>query len=283
MTEHPSVAGLVAELGGWPGRALKSHKSASHLLHKLSFVADLGVRYGDPGVKEVVERILERQSTEGPFRVAVSISPSYGGSGQEQLAWALCDTPLILYALGRFGLGDDERVAAAASYLAGLAGAGGWGCVTSRELGGFRGPGRKGDPCPYATLTMLKALAQFPQWRDSPAAHSGTETLLRLWSERGTRHPYMFFMGTDFCKLKAPLVWYDILHVLDVMTRFPWVREDGRLREMADTVMARADARGRFAPESVWQAWSEWDFGQKKEPSRGLTVLAARIHSRVDG
>jgi hypothetical protein len=30
-----------------------------------------------------------------------------------------------------------------------------------------------------------------------------------------------FYMGTDFCKHKVPLVWYDILHVVDVLTQFP--------------------------------------------------------------
>ena len=34
----------------------------------------------------------------------------------------------------------------------------------------------------------------------------------------------MFFMGTDFRKLKVPLVWYDLLHVLDVLSSFPWLK-----------------------------------------------------------
>ena len=29
----------------------------------------------------------------------------------------------------------------------------------------------------------------------------------------------MFYMGTDFSKLKVPLVWYDLLHVLEVITQ----------------------------------------------------------------
>ena len=71
-------------------------------------------------------------------------------------------------------------------------------------------------------------------------------------------------MGTDFAKLKAPLVWYDILHVTEVLTQFPGCSEDKRLLEMLAVIEAKADAEGRFRAESVWKAWSDWDFGQKK-------------------
>jgi hypothetical protein len=86
----------------------------------------------------------------------------------------------------------------------------------------------------------------------------------------------MFYMGTDFAKLKAPFVWYDILHVLNVLSRFEWLPGDPRLREIADLVRNRAGAAGRFTSESVWKDWSRWEFGQKKEPSRWLTLLAVR-------
>ncbi len=46
----------------------------------------------------------------------------------------------------------------------------------------------------------------------------------------------MFFMGTDFSKLKAPLVWYDLLHVLDVLSNYPNYRNDPRLLSMAGCV-----------------------------------------------
>ncbi len=128
---------------------------------------------------------------------------------------------------------------------------------------------------------MLKALSLTAKWRSSKAARTGAEALLTLWSESQTRHPYMFHMGTDFRKLKAPLVWYDILHVLDVLTRFPWLRKDPRLQEMAKLVAGKADARGRFTPESVWKAWGDWEFGQKREPSRWLTLLATRALDRL--
>jgi len=62
---------------------------------------------------------------------------------------------------------------------------------------------------------MLKVLAEFDDWQDSEVARSGVEAALTLWEERRERHPYLFYMGTDFSKLKAPLIWYDILHVTE--------------------------------------------------------------------
>ena len=251
------------------------------LLHKLAFVADVGLRLGDPGVAPIVERVLAHQSAEGPFQIVVNIPTHFGGSGQDEANWALCDAPLVLYALVKLGLGDDTRVQAATEYLANLVRDNGWPCAAAPEMGKFHGPGRADDPCPYANLLMLKLLAELPGRHDSAAAHTGVDAALTLWTQRKERRPYLFAMGTHFANLKAPLIWYDILHVLDVLTRFPWLRDDPRLQEMAALVVAKADADKRFTPESIWMAWKGWDFGQKRAPSRWLTLLVVRLLERL--
>jgi len=157
----------------------------------------------------------------------------------------------------------------------------GWPCAVTPDLSKFRGPGARADPCPYANLVMLKALSQMPELRDEEAAHIGAETLLTLWEQRRERRPYLFAMGTTFTQLKAPMIWYDILHVVDVLTHFSWLREDARLQEMVEVVRAKADEEGRFTAESVWTAWKGWEFGQKREPSRWLTMLTQRTLRRV--
>ncbi len=281
MLADARIRSLTKELKDLRTTVITSHKSAGHPLHKLVFAADLGLRAQDMGLSPIVKEIFRHRAANGPFQVLMNIPVHFGGTGKDQWAWALCDSPLLLYALIRFGLADDERVAAVAEYLAGLGKENGWGCTVSQDLGKFRGPGRKRDPCPYATLVMLQALAQLPDWQSSPACHKGAEALLGLWSQRRELHPYMFFMGTDFCKLKAPLAWYDILHVLDVLTQFPWLRQDRRLYQMVDIVCAKADKDHRYAPESIWQAWQDWEFGQKREPSRWITFLVLRVFKRM--
>lgn len=276
------VQDLVSELSGWPGKVIASHKSAGQPFHKLTFLADLGMRAGDPGMDIIIHRILEHQSEEGPFQLSTNIPSHFGGSGTDQWAWALCDAPLIVYALFKFGLQADPQVRAAISHLVRLVRDNGWPCVVSKELGNFRGPGRKADPCPFATLAMLKVLSVTDGWQDSPEAHAGVETLLNLWSESLTLHPYIFYMGNDFRKLKVPFVWYDLVHVLDVLSRYQWLIGDPRLENMAGIMKSKADDQGRFTLESTWTAWKDWEFGQKKEPSRWLTLLAWRILKRMD-
>jgi hypothetical protein len=282
MLENRQIQILLLELADWPGKVISSHKSAGQPFHKLTFIADLGLNTNDPGMDPIIERILKHQSVEGPFQLPMSIPSHNGGTDQDQWAWALCDAPLIVYALVKFGLKDQPEMQTAVQYLVGLLRENGWPCIVSKELGKFRGPGRKADPCPFATLAMLKALSDIEEYRDSSACRIGAETLLRLWSESTTQHPYMFYMGTDFRKLKAPLVWYDLLHVLDALSQFPALKRDPRLVEMVDLLKSKADRQGRFTVESAWTAWKDWEFGQKSEPSRWLTLLAWRIIQRVE-
>jgi hypothetical protein len=281
MLESPQVGALLGELTVWPGPPLKRHNDAKHPIHKLVFLADLGFQASDPALEPVIERILAHQSQDGAFQIIVNIPTNFGGSGEDEWQWMLCDAPSTLYALLKFGLENDPRVQKATGHLGGLVRMNGWPCAADSELGKFRGPGRKDDPCPYANLISLKALAQSAEWRDSETCKTGAETILHLWEGRKERKAYLFGMGTDFAKLKAPLIWYDILHVLDVLSQFPWLRDDPRLQEMAALLKAKSDEEGRFKPESIWMAWKDWDFGQKKEPSRWITLIAQRALGRL--
>lgn len=281
LASQPVIT-LMTELSNWPGTVISSHKSAGQPFHKLTFLADLGLTVNDPGVETIVAAILDHQSAEGPFQLPTNIPVHFGGTGQDQWAWALCDTPLIVYALAKLGLQNHPAVQAASHHLVGLLRDNGWPCAVSKELGKWRGPGRKADPCPFANLAMLKALSEIDTLHDSPACHTGAETLLSLWDNSDTEHPYLFYMGTDFRKIKVPFVWYDLIHVLDILTRFSWLRNDPRLLEMLNVLKSKADQQGRFTVESVWTAWKDWEFGQKKTSSRWLTLLAWRIIGRIE-
>lgn len=278
---HPRIKGLVSDVNDLPWPPLTSHKSAGHPIHKLAFLADLGLSDKELGISKAIASILRGSSEEGPFQIPMKISGSYGGSGEEDRAWALCDAPLLTYALVKFGHAEHEMVRKAIAYLVSLIRSNGWPCAVSSRLGKFRGPGRKNDPCPYANLVMLKLLSQLPRYRDSDGARTGTESALELWSQSRVRHPYMFYMGTDFRKLKVPFIWYDIMDVADVLTQFPWLLEDEHLVDMIGVILSRADANGRFTPESVWTSWKEWEFSQKKEPSRWLTLRVCLIRDRI--
>jgi len=280
MLADPQVAGLVQELQGWPGVVLNSHKSAGQLYHKLRFAADLGLRWDDPGMPDVVHAVMEHPSEQGPFSLGMTISTSHGGSGTMLWAWALCDAPVTLGTLCELGLSGDPSVRRAVDFVAGLARDNGWPCAVSPELKDFRGPGRKGDPCPYATLACveMELAAGIPHERQT---RDGAEALLTQWSARRESHPYMFYMGTDFSRLKAPFIWYDIAHVTDALSRLPWLRQDPRLQDMVRVMTEQVAADGRATPGSVWMAWKDWEFGQKKVPSRWVSLLVERVRQRM--
>ena len=277
MVRSPALSGIIEELKNWPGQVLSSHKSARQPFHKISFIAEIGFNTGDPGIDVILRKILEHISEEGIIKLPMNISKSYGGTGSDTWGWALCDAPVNLYALTKIGLKDDHRIKSGAGSLAKLIRDNGWPCAVSEELGSFRGPGRKDDPCPYATLVMLKLLSLFDEYRNGSQVCIGIDTLCSLWTDSIKSHPYIFYMGNDFRKLKAPLVWYDIIHVLDVISRFDYAQQKSQVKEMLDIIVAKQDDEGKYSPESIWQDWKGWDFGQKSQPSQYLTFLVYRI------
>jgi hypothetical protein len=286
MLAHPQVQALITEAAAWPGGALTRHNDASHPLYRLSTLADFGLRADDPGMSDVVQAVLAHQAPEGPFQTLLRIPRAFGGTDEDTWAWVLCDAPALLYAMLAFGLGNDAHVRQAVEQLAGLVQDNGWRCTAAPELGKFRGPGRRSDPCPIANVVALKALSLAPDADgyvrlDSPATRTGVAMLLEHWEQRGERKFYLFGIGTDFRKLKYPYVWYDVLHVADVLTRFPFARADPRLGEMVDTIAAQADDQGRYTASSMYVAWKGWSFADKKRPSPWLTFLVLRIQKRM--
>jgi len=285
MLAHPQVQALVERAATWGSEPLKRHNDAGHSLYALSTLADFGLRADDPGLGAVVDRVLAHQAPEGAFQTVVNIPTRFGGTGEDAWTWIVCDAPTVLYALLDLGLAGDERVQHAIDHLVGLVDDNGWRCAAAPELGRFRGPGRKDDPCPVANVYTLKALAAAAEHGRSDllegdTARKGIEMLLGHWAERGQRKMYLFGIGTDFQKLKYPLVWYDLLHVTDVLSRFPGVHADARFGEMLEALAAQADGQGRYTATSMYRAWKGWSFADKKAPSPWLTLLALRVLKR---
>jgi hypothetical protein len=134
-----------------------------------------------------------------------------------------------------------------------------------------------------ANVYALKALALVPEVAGNPAVLGGAEMLLGHWQRQHGRKLYLFGIGTDYRKLKYPFVWYNLLHVAEVLSRFPSARGDPRFREMLQEIALQADDRGRFTAGSVYLAWKGWSFAGKKHPSPWLTFLCCRILKRVFG
>ncbi len=281
LIAHPMVKKLISAAQTWPGYPLKRHNDAKHPIQTLTVLADFGLKTTDPGMDEIIKAILAHQSAEGAFETQLQLYKSFGGLEGEHWVWMGCDAPVLLYFLEIVGLDDEPAVQSARDHLLSLVEENGWLCNVSPNLGKFRGPGKKSDPCPIATLQALKALSLEPTLNDDQRIQNGIELLLRHWEIQGEKKYYLFGIGTDFKKIKYPMIWYDLLHVTDVLSRYPSVQGDQRFREMVEVILKQADDQGRYTASSMYMAWKGWSFADKKQPSPWITYLVNRIQKRV--
>ena len=281
LSDKP-FADILKELEAWPGDAIKRHNDSTLLIHKLAFLADVGIKKTDSTMPEIIGKIKSTLTDEGIYPIKINLPTRFGGSGEDELLWMLCDAPLVFYSLAKMGLDDEPEIISGTRMLADLAEENGWRCAASSKLGNFGGPGRKGDPCPYANLLMLKLISIVNKEEFGSAAEKGIKSILSLWEDQGKRKERMFGIGTDFRKPKAPLIWFDIIHVLDVLSCYSQAVEEEGFKQMIDELENLFDKNGRLTALSMYRPWKDWEFSNKKEPSRWLTFLAYRILKRVN-
>jgi len=193
------------------GTLVTNHKNPDLPIHRLLFLLDIGFDTSIREIASAVGQIMEHVDRYGVYQSLTNVPKHYGGKGEDTFGWCLCDAPLLLLALCRAKIDYLQHIRRGVAHLVTLCGDRGFPCTVSEEHGTFRGPGRKGDCCPYATLGMLNLLSEIDEYRDSAVVRNGIDTILSLWENSLERHPYMFYMGTDFRKLKAPALWYDIV------------------------------------------------------------------------
>ena len=276
------IQSYLRDIADFHSLLLRNHKNPELPIHKLLFLLDIGFGTDVPEIEEAIRQIMDHKDGLGVYQSRTNIPKHYGGKGEDVFGWCLCDAPLLLLALLKAKIDYNQHIKEGLDYLVDLCSEQGFPCVVSEEHGTFRGPGRKGDCCPYATLIMVNLLSEIDEYQDSDTAKNGVETLLTLWENSLERHPYMFYMGNDFRKLKAPAMWYDIVSVANCLSKFEFVRTDPRFCEMVDLIKGKQDAEGMFTPESVYQKCKGWDFGQKKVVSPYLSYLCIRLLRRVN-
>jgi len=270
------------DISNFHGSLVTSHKNPDLPIQKLLFLLDLGLDTEIPEIKKAIEQILLHKDENGVFQSMTNVPKHFGGTGQDVFSWCLCDAPLLLLALLKTGVNYKEHIKPGVDYLISFSRTNGFPCAVSKELGKFRGPGRKDDCCPYATLIMAELLSYIPEYRDSSTALTAVNSLLDLWEHSNEQHPYMFFMGTDFRKLKAPSCWYDLISVAGTLSKYSFTHHDARFLEMMHLIKSKQNEEDLFIAESAYLKMKDWDFGQKKTPSSYLTYLCYRIYERLE-
>ncbi len=202
----PQVREMIREVSMTPGLPLPA-TGCKAPPSQVSFLAELGASGEELGLGKVMERLVDSTVGEGVPTLPIRISPSHGGHHGEVITWMLCDSPTLAYSLVRLGKGENGKVVSAIDELASLVSPNGYRCVTSPSLGGFRGPGRKEDPCPYANLVMLKLFSVTTP--EAEGARNAANALLDQWENSWTKHPYLFYMG-PISQIEVPMIYFDI-------------------------------------------------------------------------
>jgi hypothetical protein len=271
----------LSDVEDYHATLVTNHKNPDLPIHKLLFLLDLGFDTKIPQIRIAVQEILKHRDDNGIFQSMTNVPKHFGGTGEDVFSWCLCDAPLLFLALLKADVDYEEYIQPGIRYLISLLRENGFPCAVSPELGKFRGPGKKDDCCPYATLIMADLLSYIPEYKNSAIASTAIRSILDLWQNSLSQHPYMFYMGTDFRKLKAPSSWYDIVSVADVLSKYEAIHRDPRFVEMIALIKEKQDSEGFFTPESIYMKLNRWDFGQKKQVSPYLTYLCHRIFARL--
>jgi hypothetical protein len=258
---------------------LKRHNDASHPLNILLFLVDNGFQKHEK-LRLVNKQIIESYSQNG-FTVVMNIPEAYGGSGKKVNTWIMCDLPILTYISIKLNNGKILPIhKKVIDYICSMMTVNGWRCGNCGNIGKFRGPGKKEDECPIATLNVLKLLSLTNIHDYSEQKEKAIDTLQMLWRDRKKRRPYLFAMGTDFCKLKYPLIWYDILNVVNTLSYFPSAIGRKEFKEMAKLITTKTKQNG-YKPESVYQYWKDFDFGQKKVDSEYIRSTIQGMMERI--
>lgn len=271
------ITNLLFDVSNFNDTIVSTHKNPELPIHKLHFLFDIGLGTDIPKISSALKIIISNMDEMGMYKSTGRVPVFYGGTGEKTMAWALCDAPLMLLAVIRAGYDYEKYVKRGLDYILSLHRSNGFPCAVSKELGKFRGPGKKEDCCPYATLLVLNIFSYLDDYRESDIARQNIDVILSLWEKSRELHPYMFYMGTDFRKIKAPALWYDIVGVTECLSKFSYARNDMRYKEMIEILKGKADENGLFTPQSVYMKCKDWDFGQKDHPSQWLTYLCNKI------
>jgi hypothetical protein len=293
MAEPPISSILEAQdpAGWWvkpgPGYAPKYTGTVWSLI----VLEQLGADPADPRIAAACEYVLAHTWVPGQ---------GFGCSGSHRddrppppSSLLHCLNGNLVRALVAFGRLDDPRVAAAIDWQARAVTGGAE--APRYYASGTSGPGfacaiNEGLPCAWGAVKAMRGLAAVPPARRTPrveaAIDAGVSLLLSV--DPATAAYPAGWGGTvsrAWFKLGFPSGYVaDVLQVAEVLVELGRVREAaGRLRGLADLVLAKQDADGRWRNEYGYRGRLWADVDEQGAPSPWVTLRACRVLRAVLG
>jgi hypothetical protein len=242
---------------------------------QIIFLAQLGSPPVEP-IRRACEYVLNhsRRASEGTYWLTDGRSDRDGrfvaGSGVRTAV--NCLNGNLLWALGRFGYGDDPRVIEAREATAQAIVKRGFTCYYNENL-----------PCAWGDVKALRAFLEVPpEERSAPveaAIEQGVDLLLSVPLLEAT-YPTPSRVSNRWFKLGFPLGYRaDTLEAMTVLARAGWGAHP-HVQAGAEWLLAKRDDDGRWPLEQVpGKMWAS--FGQVGQPNKWVTLRALALLKAV--
>ncbi len=299
MTEGP-VPAILAAAAGRTGTGTSptasTRPSTAAPCGTLIILAELGADGADARVRAACEAVLRDAQDPDSGGFSTERSKKAGGGLH---SWVIpCLTGNLVFSLVRLGMLDDPRVQRAVDWI-----------TTYQRFDDAEGDAPTGWPydrfemcwgrhtCSMGAVKALKALAEVPPERRTPAVHAtisaGAEFFLRHHVHRRS-HDLARDSKPGWRRFGFPLMYQtDALEILLLLTRLGREGEvagaaadgtggapilgDERMRQALDLVASRADAQGRWKLQQTFNDRFVVPIEAKGEPSRWLTLRALEV------
>jgi hypothetical protein len=235
----------------------------------LFFLSDIGFKAKELNIDGAFQKVLELENDHHKFLISKEMKPDY-----------FCISSILLTALVRMSKDVKDRLRAHLEIIMGAQRLdGGWHCAKSRAAGQRL---EESKSCLMDNLNILMLLAEYEEYINEPKLEGAIDLLLEHWRRRDEKwRPYGFGIGSEFKKLRYPVFKYGILRILDVLSRYPYGVKQVEFKDMLRFVVQKAE-NGQYRAESISKMFKQFDFGQRKEPSRWITFLINRIEKKAD-
>ena len=298
MTEGPVPRILAAQQadGHWEGPDRFYTAKYRGTVWQLIILAELGADGADARVRAACEAVLRDAQDPDSGGFATERSKKAGGGLPSMVI--PCLTGNLAFSLIRLGMLDDPRVQRAVDWI-----------TTWQRFDDAEGGAPTGWPydrfemcwgrhtCHMGAAKALKALAEIPPERRTPAVHAtisaGAEFFLRHHVHRRS-HDLARDSKPGWRRFGFPLMYQtDALEILLILTRLGREGEvagaapdgtggapilgDERLREALDLVASRADAEGPWKLQQTFNDRFWVPIETKGEPSRWVTLRALEV------
>jgi hypothetical protein len=276
----PRILAAQEADGHWEGRDRFYTAKYRGTVWQLIILAELGADGADERVRAACEAILRDSQDPESGGFAHERSKKLGGGLPSSVI--PCLTGNMVFSLVRLAMLDDPHVQRAVEWI-----------TTYQRFDDAEGDSPAGWPydrysmcwgghtCHMAAVKALKALAEIPPERRTPAVHTtisaGAEYLLRHHIHKRS-HDLTRISKPSWRSFGFPRMWQtDALEILDILTRLGY--RDERMGEALDLVAAKGDAGGRWKLQQTFNDRFVVPIEEKGAPSRWVTLRALQVLS----